>query len=465
LNVVRRDLRAITADGVAANVMVGIGETYLPAFVLAISASQVASGLVATIPMVIGGTLQLCSPAAVRLLGSYRRWAVLTAVLQALGFLPLLVAALVGSMSLVTTFLVVAVYWASGMSCGTAWNPWVGTLVPESIRPAYFAWRTRLTQLGMVLGLAAGGIVLETGKAWGWLPGAFAVLFFVAAASRAGSAYFLSLQREPVRPDGPRLPRPRVLLEAFRNNANSRVILYMLVAQTAYQVAGPYFNPYMLGQLRLSYVHYLLLICIPYVSRSACLTVWGRMVDRIGAHRVLWISGMLIVPLPALWNVSDSFAYLAAVQMFAGLAWAGYELAQLLLFFDAIPARRRVGVLTVYNLLNAVAFFGGSVVGGLLLSELGAGRDAYRMLFLVSTLARVVAMLALVRLPHRAAKPQPAAAPEPPTPVPIRLPQWRPELRLDAPHAVPGPLSLPQPTFIVPVMPPQPAPDYVASET
>ena len=100
-----------------------------------------------------------------------------------------------------------------------------------------------------------------------------------------------------------------------------------------------------------------------------------------------------------------------AVQTYAGLTWAGYELAQLLLFFDTIPTERRVGVLTLFNLFNAVAIFGGSIIGGLMLAELGAGRYAYQMLFLASTLVRVAAMLVLVRLPARAIKPRPIAAP------------------------------------------------------
>jgi MFS family permease len=432
----------MTADGVAASVMVGIGETYLPAFVLALSGSQVACGLVSTVPMVIGAALQLCAPWAVRRLGSYRHWVVLAAVAQVLGFVPLLLAAVVGSMSIPMVFLVVAVYWATGMAGGTAWNAWAGTLVPERIRAPYFARRTRFSQLGIMAGLAAGGIILELGKGWGWLPGAFAALFFTAMASRTCSAYFLSRQHEPTPPDRPQLPGLGELLTAVRHHSVSRAILYMLAAQVACQIAGPYFNPYMLGQLKLSYVHYLMLICTPYVARAVCLRAWGRVVDRVGAHRVLWLSGVLVAPLPLLWNFSDSFGYLVAIQTYAGLTWAGYELAQLLLFFDTIPTERRVGVLTLFNLFNAVAIFSGSIVGGLMLAELGAGRYAYQMLFLASTLVRVAAMLVLVRLPARAAKPRPI----PPTT--IVLPRGletapRPfGIQVHRPHALPAPVSI-----------------------
>ena len=59
LNSLRTDLRISTAEGTATNVMVGIGETYLPAFVLALTGSQLACGLVSTLPLVIGAVLQL----------------------------------------------------------------------------------------------------------------------------------------------------------------------------------------------------------------------------------------------------------------------------------------------------------------------------------------------------------------------------------------------------------------------
>ena len=146
----------MTADGVAASVMVGIGETYLPAFVLAISSSQLACGLVSTVPMLIGAVLQLCAPWAVRQLGSYRRWVVLAAVVQAVGFLPLLVAAIVGVMSVTTIFLVVADLLGNGDGRRNGLER-LGRNARARAHPRpYFAWRTRFTQSGIMIGLAAG---------------------------------------------------------------------------------------------------------------------------------------------------------------------------------------------------------------------------------------------------------------------------------------------------------------------
>ena len=87
-------MRANLGDGLGFSLMVGLGESYLPAFALALGMGEVVSGLVASVPMMAGALLQLASPFAVRKLGSHRRWVIFCATCQALSFVPLVVAAL-----------------------------------------------------------------------------------------------------------------------------------------------------------------------------------------------------------------------------------------------------------------------------------------------------------------------------------------------------------------------------------
>jgi hypothetical protein len=120
------DLNAMLADGLAFSFMVGIGESYLAAFALALGQSDVTAGMVTTLPMLAGALLQLVTPSAVGVLGSHKRWVVLCAVLQAASFFPLAAAALVGEMSPVSLYFAVTLYWGLGMATGPAWNTWAG---------------------------------------------------------------------------------------------------------------------------------------------------------------------------------------------------------------------------------------------------------------------------------------------------------------------------------------------------
>ena len=72
--------------------MVGLGETYFPAFALALGASAFEAGLLTTAPLLIGAVFQLIAPYAARRIGN-KRWVVASAVLQSLTFVPIALAA------------------------------------------------------------------------------------------------------------------------------------------------------------------------------------------------------------------------------------------------------------------------------------------------------------------------------------------------------------------------------------
>ena len=396
----RRDLRSILGDGASFSIMVGIGETYLPAFVLAAGMGEVAAGLITTLPLVAGALLQLASPAAIRRLGSNRRWVVCCALIQALAFVPLVAAAWFDWEAGRVAFLMASVYWAAGMATGPAWNTWVGTIVPGAMRAAYFARRTRFSQAGVLLGFLAGGFALQAGRAYEHVLHTFAALFLVAAVCRLASAGFLAAQSEPVPPSPDhREVSWRELLGRLRGGHDGALLIYLLSVQAAAQIAGPYFTPFMLKQLKFSYIDYVLLIGVSFAAKVVALPALGQFARRAGARRLLWIGGVTIVPCSGLWIVSQSFPYLVAVQILAGLAWAAYELAMFLLFFESIPEAERTSVLTTFNLGNALATVLGSLLGGLLLRLGDKTLATYLAIFGLSSAARLATMVFLSRVP------------------------------------------------------------------
>jgi len=393
---VRQDLVAGHAEGAAFGGMVGLGETYLPAFVLAVGLGEITAGLVASLPLLAGGLMQTFSPLAIRRLRSHKRWVVFCAVAQALSFIPLVAAALVGRISPMAVLAVAAVYWGAGLATGPAWNTWMGALVPRRVRSRFFANRTRVSQLAVLAGFVAGGLALQWAGNRGWALLAFAAIFFAAGLCRLMSAGFLAFQHEPEPLRTNRLPISisRVWAQ-IRHAGSGQLVLYLVVVQGSVQIAGPYFTPFMFEWLHLSYIGYVALIAAAFLAKSAMLPFWGTVAHRMGAMRLLWLGGAGIVPLSALWIVSDNFAWLLVVQVLSGLAWGAYELGFFLMFFESIPEDERTGVLTFYNLANSTAWVLGSALGGLLLLSLGTGHLGYLLLFGVSSAGRALALLLL----------------------------------------------------------------------
>jgi MFS family permease len=399
----KRDLRLNVADGATYGVMVGGGETYLQAFVLAIGLGEVFVGLVASLPVLIGSLLQLISPAAVRQLQSHKRWVVLCAALQATCFIPLIVASIVGQMSEVAVLTVASIYWAASLGTGPAWNTWQGTIIPREIRAKFFAKRSRISQAATLAGFLGAGFALQYGKSTGEparVQAIFCWLFGISCVCRILSTGCLWFQSEPTPiPSNMRFLTLREQWRKFSRGPSGRLLLSAVGMQVGIYVAGPFFVPYMLKELHMDYTQFAILLGVSYVAKIICLPAWGRLAHRMGAYRLLWIGAIGVAPLAGGWVVSANYYWLLGLQVFAGAAWAAYELALVLLFFEAIHESERTSLLTLYNVANSAALAMGSLIGAALLKSVGVSIVGYLCVFAASTLLRTAALLLLRRVP------------------------------------------------------------------
>ena len=398
--VLKRDLRLSIGDGTLYGVMVGGGESYFQAFVLAVGLNEVFAGLIATVPVMVGSLLQLVSPRAVRLLGSHKRWVVTCSLLQAACFVPLIAAAYMGRISALSALVISSVYWGASLGTGPAWNTWQGTIIPRSLRAKFFAKRSRLCQATTLAGFLAGGFALEAGKTSGNRIEIFAVLFAVSCVCRILSSACLAFQSEPSPiPEDMRFLTLREQWRKFSRGPSGRLLLFAVAMQVGVYVAGPFFVPYMLKELGFDYTDYAILIGVSFVAKFVCLPWWGRLAHRTGAQRLLWIGAIGIIPLAGGWVVSSNYWWLLSLQLLAGAAWGAYELALVLLFFETIPEAERTSLLTLYNLANSIALAAGSLIGAGLLKWVGISVEGYLAVFAASTLLRLLTMLLLRRIP------------------------------------------------------------------
>ncbi len=391
----RRSLHASTLDGTAHAAMVGLGESYFPAFALFLGATAFEAGLLTTIPLLVGALFQLFTPYGASVLGN-KRWVVLSAFAQALTFIPIALAFAVEGFGFKWLLVWVCVYWSLALGINPAWNAWMGRLVPISVRSTYFSRRNVPIQAALFVALLGGGYALhvaeitQLGTAFG-----FIAIFAAAALSRLASAALLTRQIEPVSARPPQPVRTLALLRRMSHEPVGRVVLLIVAMHAAVHVAAPYFTPYMLEHLGLSYAEFTFLNGVVIVARLLSSAYWGRTARTYGNRRTFQVTALLIIPLSGMWAISSSFYYLVALQLLAGFAWAGFELLVVLSFLDTTDEHSRARVLAIYNLLNGIAVVAGSLAGGLLLHTFGA--DGFVWVFIASTALRLAAVLAFAR--------------------------------------------------------------------
>jgi len=286
------------------------------------------------------------------------------------------------------------------------WNTWMGTVVPGLVRSRYFARRARIQQGAVLIGFLAAGAAIEFGATSENELAGFGLLFALAVACRFASVSFLARTSEPEpMPSNVRhIPLP-ALLKRFCRGAEAQRLWYLSLVQGAAYFASPYFAPYMLRVLKLSYSEYVVLISTAYVAKVVSLSLWGGVAARFGVRKLLWIGGIGIVPSAAFWLISNQFWFLILVQLASGTAWAAYELAVFLISFNSIRAEERTSVLTVFNLATTAAMVVGSLLGAGVLILFGPTRPIYYILFGGSSLLRLGTLFFLRRVPARLIEP------------------------------------------------------------
>lgn len=459
----RKNLRASLGDAACYSVMVGLGESLFAAYALALGSGETVAGLVATVPMLTGATLQLAAPRGVAWLGSQQKWVVGASALQAISLLLMPLAALAtGSLATLWVFVAATLYHAGVMSGAPVWNTWIDGIIPRPVRTHFLACRSRVAQFCTMLGFLIGGIALQvaasrgtvtygppsygslvrampTISAAGAVLATFCVIFLVAAVCRFASVFFLTQHREQ-NPAAPVFHRvsPRKLFGSDGKQLGGRIVLYLLTMQVAVQISGPFFGPFLLGEQKISYINFMTLMAISFLGKVVALPLWGRVARSAGPRRLMWLGGAAIVPISGLWIFAPLFSelrftlplafagvgdllisaetiYIAAIQLLSGIAWAGYELAMVLMFLEAIPKRERTSVLTVYNFGNAAAMVLGGLIGGTVLRALGENYFAYMVLFGLSSVMRGTTLVCLSRASlaeeNRAGEPEPETLP------------------------------------------------------
>ncbi|MEZ6095942.1 MAG: MFS transporter [Pirellulaceae bacterium] len=391
---VRQNLICSTYEGSCYSLMVGLSETYFSAFYIAVGMAEFEVGLLASVPYLLGSMLQLLTPWGVRKVGSYRVWTIWTAAIQGSSLLLLSLFTLMGWIHFYSFLMIAGIYWASGLATSPAWNTWIEFVVPRKVRARYFSVRMRIRQLSLLIAIAAAGFTLRGAGEPQQQLFVFAGMFAVAGIMRLMSSNALSHQIEHNH-------WLRHNLQAASQTSDgtdigkliSSTLPFFAAMQFAVYISGPYFAPFMLRNLELSYLQYMGLVLLGYFGRVLAMPFAGKFAKEAGPGKLMLIGALGIIPMSSLWWFHSATWPLYVIQTCSGAAWGCYELAMSLVFIERIPGHHRMRVLSWFNTFNGIAMVGGSVLGGLLIREFERTTGAFMFVFTLSGIARIAAMV------------------------------------------------------------------------
>jgi MFS family permease len=389
---VRKSLRYSLFDGTSSAAMIGFGESFFIPFALLMKATTLQVALLSSLPQALGSLIQVFSNWLIRGLGSRKRLVIYAALFQGFMFLPIALVFFFGEFRIWRLLVLICLYWAFGMILSPAWNSWMGDLVNQNRRGAYFGRRSKLTGASTFMAMLAAGIILQqfgnVESEDAYFRGFF-VIFMLAFASRMVSVFFLSKKYEPPYA----VPREvefgffDFLRQArFRNYG--RFVMYLGFMNFAVFLSSPFFTPYMLNDLGMDYLTFTIVNAAAIIVKVLSIPVWGRTADRFGARRVLTLTGTMMPVVPILWLISDNYLWLIIIQAYSGFIWGGFEIAGFSFVFDTTTPQKRATCVAYYNVISGAALIFGAILGSAIVRMNEVFASKYLFVFLLSGLLR-----------------------------------------------------------------------------
>jgi MFS family permease len=361
---IKKSLRFSILDGSAFSAMVGLTQSYITPFALALKASTTEIGLLSSIPSLLQALSQLAAPNLASRAGS-RKGLILPVVFgQALMFIPMaLIPFLFPEPRIFWLIAIVTFSTVLGALANPAWGSMMADLVPTNLRGRYFSFRGRIAGFIVLIGsLVGGGILQLLNKS---VFTGFAILFGGAAVFRFLSLYFLYKQYE--RPEVKERADSPGLWKLFRQLGSSNLgkfTLYVALINFFTTISGPFFAVFMIRDLHFSYTYYMIIICTNALSNMAFQTFWGRRADMAGNLMALKVASILLPILPFNYVFSSNIVFLVFAEIMSGFAWGGFNLAATNFVYDASEPATRTKQIAVFNSICGVAGFAGALVGG-----------------------------------------------------------------------------------------------------
>lgn len=288
-----------------------------------------------------------------------------------------------------------------------AFNSWMGNLVPSEIAGRFFSLRTLVSTIsGAVAGLVVGGVIDRVDSL-----GGFAMVFVIGSLFGVCDIFtFIFVQHPPMELSGEKPSLSSILVDPFKDRNYLKFCIFATMFAFGVNFSGPFFNVYMIENLKMSYFTIALSNNITSgLTTVLCVRYWGTLADRYGNKPVVFVSAVGIAIIPLLWffTAPSATAMVYFANLFGGAFWSGYNLA---IFNQSVwlaPNKNRSAYLACYTLLTSVIGTAlANVCGGFFMQYmrpftaslqipflLGGTLTAYHLLYAISGLMRIVAIV------------------------------------------------------------------------
>lgn len=280
-----------------------------------------------------------------------------------------------------------------GSLANPAWTAMVADLVPDFMRGAYFGRRNMAMGLAALAVAPIAGRLINLGNSVAGFDflGYQSIFFFAFLFGMISTFSFRRIAEPPVSAGANRPHQRGDLRRALRASpAFLGLVASAFVWNMALQIAGPFFNVYLVAELDATTAMVGLVASVSSLTAIFGQQAFGRWLDRKGALWVIMVSGLFIPALPLAWMFITEPWHVGIINTFGGFLWAGYNLANFNLLLELTPDEQRPRAVALFQMAVFSSSVIGPVLGGIL-----ADVFSYQLIFFLSGAGRLLGMIIL----------------------------------------------------------------------
>ncbi len=370
-------------DGIFYAIMAGFGDRYIVPFALKLGANDMQISILNSLLYVLSGIASVFGVELVRVLNSRKRFISDVSFMQS--FLWFILATIPFYFSSPNFIIILYVL---NFSVHSLLVPvWI-SLMGDAVKGRtghYFGIRTSIIQMFQLISTYVGAKVLD-----GFGLTGFAIAFII-----AGLARFVSALIQRKYPDLPYEEDKSYTIKEFLRHISSDnfglFVVFQFFFYFAVFIASPFFVPFLLNDLKLSYVQYAIIINITPIMTIIFSPLFGKLGDMYGERNVFAVASFLIPFVPIFWALSKGFWSIFIIELFSGFVWSAFNLATSNFLYSSLDSAHRARGVAYLMLIRGIGIALGSTLGGLLLTYFPTHFvSATRLVFLLSGLMRFV---------------------------------------------------------------------------
>ena len=399
-------MKYVTAEGIAATVMFAIMNTFLTVFAAELGASNMQIGLVVALPAMVALLSYIPSAYVTEIWNNRKRTCIVFSFLSRfmwvfVGLIPFLILSNVIttiSQGITLLILLLSAYYGFGTFVSTSWASMVGVIIPDKIRGQYFGRRNQLCAIASLVSGTVAGFVLQVFN--NSLLG-FSVIFIAAGIAGIMSSFFFS--RFPdVRFEPEKVMIFSELRKVMSNSPFRTFMLIMMMWQFGVSMSAPFMNVYLIEGLNAEYVWLSIIVFVHGISTILVQKGWGAVADTFGHRSIVIISAFGASFVPLLWMLAPSPDFAVAINILAGVAWAGFNLANFNYMLEISTGGKRTIYSAFYWTIIYIPMIFAPIAGGWLADALVSMPlgllNSFKGMFFISWVIRAVAVALFARM-------------------------------------------------------------------